>query len=148
MDKQQTDFLSPIYSLPISRVWRGHANIIFVELGALNDGKGEYTLWISTSFWKIDTDSTSFDGNEEPYEAIDKQLSTIEGLKIKSVEFNQNDKSVAVTFDNGKVLNSQIKDGDSFVSIIFNESKTYLNFEFDGTATFDVGGHKKSPGLA
>ncbi len=148
MDKQQSDFLSPIYSLSVSRVWRGHGNIIFVELGSLNDGKGEYTLWVSSNLWKIDTDNESFDGDEEPYDAIDKKILQLESLKITSVDFDLDSKVITVTFSNEQRLIVTITDSDSFVSVIFNEDKKYLNFEFDGTATFDIGGHKKSPGVA
>lgn len=133
MDKQQTDFLSPIYSLPVSRVWRGHGNVIFVELGVLNEGKGEYTVWVETNFWKIDEDGVQFDGNEEPYEAIDLKIQEFMNKKISGIE---RDGDLTIDFEGFKLVCTP---KEYFVSIIDNKKKLYLNYEVDGSISINDG---------
>lgn len=133
MDKQQTDFLSLVYSLPVSRVWRGHGNVMFIELGALDDKKGEYTLWVETNLWKMVEDDVVFDGNEEPYEAIDSKVQILMNKKITGVEL---DKNLEVSFGDIKLVCSP---KDRFVSIIDNKKKLYLNYEVDGSISINDG---------
>ncbi len=133
MDKQQTDFLSPIYSLRVSRVWRGHGNVIFVELGVLNEGKGEYTVWVETNFWKIDEDDVLFDGNEEPYEAIDLKIQEFMNKKISGIE---RDGDLTIDFEGFKLVCTP---KEYFVSIIDNKKKLYLNYEVDGSISINDG---------
>lgn len=140
MDKQKTDFLSQIYSLPVSRVWRGFGAGFFIEVGKLSDDdkKGEYSLWIETNRWKLKGDGKVFDGNEEPFEAIDKETGSLLGKKVSQIDFDTQNKQVVVTFDNEASLIC-LPNEELFVSIVENAKTMYLNFKDDGTAFFDNG---------
>jgi len=136
-NKEVTDFISPVYDLSVSRVWRGHGSVFFLELGQLSGEKnwGEYTLWVDTCFWKLVSDKkVVFDGNEEEYEAIDKEIQKLTYQKILKIDFA--DKAVNVIFTNSTILECKPND-EHLVSLVLNSSKRYLNFESTGTVSFE-----------
>lgn len=132
VNNEVNEFVLPTYDLTISRAWRGHANVIFLELGELRENKGVYTLWVETSFWKLVESDMVFDGNEEPYEAIDAELSKLVGQKITEFLYSPETKTFEVSFDGGKKLVCTPGE-EYFVSLILNSEKKYLNFEVDGS---------------
>lgn len=147
MDKEQKDFLSPIYNLPISRVWRGFGAGFFIELGELSedDKKGKYTLWIETNMWKLSVGDSVFDGNEEPYESIDKKIGTLVSKKLQNISLDQDNKKIVISFDDKTNL-SCVPSYSFFVILVDNTKSIYMNFNVDGSISFDDG-HKKPSGL-
>ncbi len=141
MDKNNlvTKFIQPVYELTVSRVWRGHGSVFFMELGKLSkDGKkGEYTLWIDTCRWKLNRDGKVIDGNEEPYDVIDTEVEKLVGLKISKIEFDTPSKRLHVFFDDDSL--ECVPTDEFFASLILNEHTKYLNFEVDGTTSFSDG---------
>ena len=131
------DFLTPIYSLPITSVWRGYGNVNFIELGSLTDNRGEYTLWVDTSYWKLIETGNVFDGNEETYESIDSETSKLLGKKITKIDHPPESKIFEADFEGGMKLVC-FPDEDHFVSIIRNPERKHLNFNSDGTTTFET----------
>ncbi len=137
VNNEENNFVLPIYNLNISRAWRGHANVIFLELGELKENKGVFTLWVETSFWKLIDSDRVFDGNEKPYEAIDTELSQLMGQKIIEFMYSPESKTFEAAFDGGKKLVCT-PGKEHFVSIILNSEKKYLNFEIDGSTNTEV----------
>src|SRR3989339_1099664 len=131
------DFLTPIYSLPITSVWRGYGNVNFAEFGSLTDNRGEYTLWIDTPYWKLIKADGVFDGNEETYESIDSETSILLGKKITKISHLPGSKTFEADFEGGTKLVC-FPDEDHFVSIIRNPERKFLNFISDGTTTFET----------
>jgi len=137
VNSEVNGFVLPIYDLTVSRAWRGHANIIFIELGELKENKGIYTLWVETSFWKLVELDSIFDGNEQSYKLIDTELSKLVGQKINKFKYSSESKTFEASFDGGKRLICT-PSKDYFVSIILNSEKKYLNFEIDGSTNFEI----------
>lgn len=137
VNNKVNEFVLPIYGLNVSRVWRGYANVIFFELGELNENKGVFTLWVETSFWKIIESDRVFDGNKESYEKIDLELSKFIGQKITEFIYFSDSKTFGATFNGGKKLVCT-PSKFYFVSIILNSERKYLNFEIDGSTNFEI----------
>lgn len=134
--KDVSDFLAPVYDLLVSRVWRGYGNVIFLELGKLKDEKGEYTLWIDTGLWKLIVGETKFDGDKEEYDAIDKEIQKLIGLKISKIDFQG--KKLTLSLGNTNLV--CFPDEGHFAYLIKNGNKNiYLNFETDGTVSITDG---------
>ncbi len=137
VNSEVNEFVSPIYDLSVSRVWRGAGIVFFVEFGDLSsDGKrGKYTLMIEGQ-WKLLRDGVIFDGNEEPYESIDTELDKLIGQKVLKIEFHNT--TLDVFFEGGKIIQCD-PSNEFFVSLIQNSPTKYLNFGIDGSTSFSDG---------
>lgn len=130
--------LETIYKLNISRVWRGYGKVIFLEFGDLTDDKGEYTLWIDVSTWKLVDSSSTFDASNKECETIDQHIAQLKGQTVTKITFDANTKIFEAMFS-GKTKLVCVPDAGHDVCLIKNNKKKYLNFCADGnirTETF------------
>lgn len=126
------NILETIYKLKVSRVWRGYGKVIFLEFGELTDDKGEYTLWVDVSTWKLIVGEDIFDATNEEYESIDKHIAQLSGQKITKITFDENTKIfVAIFSGNAKLV--CIPETGHTIDIIKNDEKLYITFEADGS---------------
>ncbi len=130
------NILETIYNLKISRVWRGYGKVIFLEFGDLTDDKGEYSLWIDVSTWKLVDSSSTFDASNEEYETIDQYITQLKGQAVTKISFDANTKILEATFSSNTKLVCIPEVGHT-IDIIKNDEKLYLTFEADGSVKID-----------
>lgn len=125
------NILETIYKLKISRVWRGYGKVIFLEFGDLTDDKGEYTLWVDVSTWKLVDNNMIFDATNEEYETIDQYIAQLKGQSVTKISFDANTKIFEASFSSKAKLVCVPEAGHD-VCLIKNNKKKYLNFCADG----------------
>lgn len=111
-------------------VWGARETIgIKFEMGEkVDDQRGEYHFWVSTSHWWLQQGSTrEFEdivSSESSLKNIDKKIAILNGKHLIDVEFHQSNNGVVLVFDEDlflKILPSSGKVRDLFQ--LFTEDK-------------------------
>ena len=90
------DFTGPLIGLPVSHVWKGYGSAIFLEFGALSEGrerrdgslgnpKGEWTLMIEWS-WRIEGKRLIWCGSWSDKDRWPRALERLKGATVASVQ--------------------------------------------------------------
>ncbi len=122
----------------ITRIWRGYAGVIFLELGKLSkellkSSKGDYfsqwgefTIMIEGDWLLKKENKEILNVVESQYSEIDDILKEVVGLRLDSSEFNKSNNDFV--FRIGKKYDLIISGQKNQQLTIFNKSKTIFKF--------------------
>ncbi len=116
MKNQKNQLFLPIFNQQITKVWRGYAAVIFLELGQLStelkhsvkgdysSEKGEFTIMIEGKWVLKKGDKELLNSDESSYQDIDKTLNFLVNLKIIGAQFDQSTDNFILQIDEDYLL--------------------------------------------
>ena len=99
--------IAPLIGMTISHPWKGYGSTIFLELGALTEGrnnpKGDACITVEDD-WRVENDQSIVFGSSESASEISRSLPSIAGLKIRDIFVDGAPPEICVHLTNGNRL--------------------------------------------
>ena len=124
----------PLLGLRVSRAWRGHGSVVFLELGKLRkvlsgrNPKGDATIMIEWS-WRIETAGGIRSGSWSSERRLSNGISDLQGRRVVAVTVAGRLPEVEVELTGGRWLRSFMTDQGQPAWAVFLTDGTWLCVE-------------------
>jgi hypothetical protein len=108
----------PLCGLTLSRVWRGYASALFLEIGPLSDDvrvrsdgtrrvskKGQFGVMIQWG-WRVERSRSIWFGSGNTQRIIDNRLPLLEGMKLVNIEINGRLPEIVIELSDARWIHS------------------------------------------